>query len=137
LSYQLVRQFSSSGGGVVWSEETKGSEPFYERIPDYVDHGPAKSLASVFQLPLKEKRLLALIDMPGTGKTTTVAEAARQLNAVYLHLSLKDVAMKTITRAMKTAYSGSLTGLTVRDVRENMEIVLGHRPPQRGQELPF
>jgi hypothetical protein len=107
---------------VVWTEKAKGSgsEPFYERIPDYVDLGPAESLTSIFRLSLKEKRLLALIDMPGTGKTVTVAKAAQTLEAVYLHLSLQDVAMKTIAGAMKDTYAGSLDGLTCRDVREKM-----------------
>jgi hypothetical protein len=120
----LVVGFVSLQHRVLWSKSAldAGPRPFSKGIPSYIDyvHSAQKLANELAGSAGDEKRLLTVIDMPGTGKTATVAEAARRIGAKYLHLSMKDQALSYIVDAMKCSYKDDLDGLTGNDVYEKM-----------------
>jgi hypothetical protein len=100
-------------------------DTFVTGIPVYIDgKGAARKLANyMVNTKEQEKRLVSVVDMPGTGKTATIKEAAKLMGAVYVPLPLSN---STLPNLVKYAQKAALEHLHERSgalgwhVREHM-----------------
>ena len=98
---------------------------FEDDIPVYVDgKGAAQELVDYLAKQHRsEKRLVSIVDMPGTGMTVTIQEAARRMGAVYCRLPLNNTMLPILVAHAKLAALEHLrkrSDATGRSVREHM-----------------
>jgi hypothetical protein len=75
----------------LFKEEFRQQNPFLERIPYHYNVGNVLSNLKFYisnKMERIDERLYVLFDYPGLGKTTTIVEASRETNSLYVQVSL-------------------------------------------------